>query len=95
MVTAGGRVDLLISDIELPDGSGFDLMAAVKALHGAPGIALSGYVAPRDKQRAADAGFCVHLNKPVRFDDVIQAIHDCTDGDTVVASNRRGAPTPT
>ncbi len=80
-----GPVDLLISDIALPDGSGYELMAAVKSMHGAPGIALSGYVEERDKQRAVDAGFCLHLDKPVRFDDVLQAIEDCHEGDTVVA----------
>lgn len=95
LARAGGRIDLLISDIALPDGSGCDLMAAVKALHGAPGIALSGYVDERDKQRAADAGFCVHLNKPVRFDDVIQAIEACTDGDSVIELKRQGVPSPT
>ncbi len=77
-----GRVDLLISDIALPDGHGYELMAAVKALHGVPGIALSGYVEERDKLRAVEAGFCVHLDKPVRFDDVLQAISDCLDGKT-------------
>lgn len=95
LARAGGRIDLLISDIALPDGSGCDLMAAVKALHGAPDIALSGYVDERDKQRAADAGFCVHLNKPVRFDDVIQAIEACTDGDSVIELKRQGVPSPT
>jgi CheY-like chemotaxis protein len=74
-----GRVDLLISDIALPDGHGYELMAAVKSMHGAPGIALSGYVDECDKQRAAEAGFCVHLDKPVRFDDVLQAISDCLE----------------
>ena len=80
------RIDLLISDIALPDGSGIEVMAAVKAQHGAPGIALSGYVDAADKQRAADAGFCLHLDKPVRFDDVIQAIEACMVGDTLLAS---------
>ena len=79
------RVDLLISDIALPDGSGCELMTAVKALHGVPGIALSGYVDDDDKRRAADAGFCVHLDKPVRFDDVLQAIEDCLDDNPLAA----------
>ena len=79
------RVDLLISDIALPDGHGYDLMTAVKALHGVPGIALSGYVDDDDKRRAADAGFCVHLDKPVRFDDVLQAIEDCLDDNPLAA----------
>ena len=82
-----GRVDLLISDIALPDGHGYELMAAVKALHGVPGIALSGYVDERDKLRAVEAGFCVHLDKPVRFDDVLRAISDCLDGKTAAVHN--------
>ncbi len=95
LARAESRIDLLISDIALPDGSGCDLMAAVKSLHGAPGIALSGYVDEADKQRAAEAGFCVHLDKPVRFDDVIQAIQECLSGGAVTASRRPGTPTPT
>jgi len=86
-VARKGRVDLLISDIALPDGHGYDLMAAVKAMHGVPGIALSGYVDESDKQRAAEAGFCVHLDKPVRFDDVLQAIADCLDGKPAAISS--------
>lgn len=88
------RIDLLISDIALPDGNGCELMAAVKAMHGAPGIALSGYVDARDKQRAVEAGFCVHLDKPVRFDDVLDAIEECLDGDGVMASKPGGTPAP-
>lgn len=80
-----GQIDLLISDIALPDGSGYELMAAVKAMHDAPGIALSGHVNEPDKQLAVDAGFCVYLDKPVRFDDVLQAIEDCFEDDTVAA----------
>ena len=85
-VAQAERVDLLISDIALPDGSGCELMTAVKALHGVPGIALSGYVDERDKQLAAEAGFCVHLDKPVRFDDVIQAIAACMGDDKLLVS---------
>jgi CheY-like chemotaxis protein len=78
-VAQSARIDLLISDIALPDGSGCELMSAVKAIHGVPWIALSGYVDEAAKLRAAQAGFCVHLDKPVRFDDVLQAIEDCVD----------------
>ena len=61
-------------------------MSTVKALHGVPGIALSGYVDEAAKRRAAEAGFCVHLDKPVRFDDVLQAIEDCVDDASTTAS---------
>jgi len=93
-LSRAGRVDLLISDIALPDGSGYELMAAVKAMHGAPGIALSGHVDELDKRRSADAGFCMHLDKPVRFDDVLAAIEECFEGDGVTASKPAVAPIP-
>ena len=39
---AAGEFDLVMSDIELPDGSGLDLMRSL-ARRGVPGIAISGY----------------------------------------------------
>ncbi len=38
-----GTFDLLISDIGLPDGTGFDLMSDLRQRGGPPGIALSGF----------------------------------------------------
>jgi PAS domain S-box-containing protein len=60
-------VDLVISDIGLPDGNGYDLMAALKARYGTRGIALSGYGADADIDRSQQAGFLAHLTKPVRI----------------------------
>ena len=58
--------DLLLSDLGLPDGSGVDLMRAIRR-HGSklPGIALSGYGQESDIQESRDAGFTAHLTKPV------------------------------
>ena len=58
--------DLLLSDLGLPDGSGVDLMRAIRQ-HGSklPGIALSGYGREIDIQQSRDAGFTAHLIKPV------------------------------
>jgi CheY-like chemotaxis protein len=58
--------DLLLSDLGLPDGSGLDLMRALRAEgFGLPGIALSGYGQESDLQQSRDAGFACHLVKPV------------------------------
>jgi CheY-like chemotaxis protein/anti-sigma regulatory factor (Ser/Thr protein kinase) len=62
------QFDVLISDIGLPDGSGTDLMRAVhKRQPRLRGIALSGFGMEEDTRRSTEAGFEIHLNKPVDF----------------------------
>jgi PAS domain S-box-containing protein len=77
-----GRFDLLISDIGLPDGSGAALMKELKSRHGMRGIALSGFGRDEDLARSRQAGFDVHLVKPVSLDLLEQtlrrlAVKDC------------------
>jgi signal transduction histidine kinase/CheY-like chemotaxis protein len=56
--------DLMISDIGLPDGSGYELMHELQALSPIKGIALSGYGMKSDIDRSLMAGFSAHLTKP-------------------------------
>ena len=56
--------DVLISDIGLPDGNGYDLMSALQGLSSIKGIALSGYGMKSDIDRSTAAGFSAHLTKP-------------------------------
>jgi PAS domain S-box-containing protein len=60
-----GQVDLLISDLGLPDGSGYDLMRRLQDRPGVRGIAISGYGMEQDVRRSKEAGFTEHLIKPV------------------------------
>ena len=64
---AGGQTfDLLLSDLGLPDGTGLDLMRALRAQGSTlPGIALSGYGQEQDIVQSRGAGFAAHLVKPV------------------------------
>jgi signal transduction histidine kinase/ligand-binding sensor domain-containing protein/ActR/RegA family two-component response regulator len=72
--SANGReFDLLVSDIEMPDGSGYDLMRAL-APRGIRGIAVSGYGSTEDKRNSREAGFSIHLTKPIVGDVLIDAI---------------------
>jgi two-component system, chemotaxis family, CheB/CheR fusion protein len=66
--------DLLISDIGLPDGSGYDLIAYLRNQYGMKGIALSGRGMPEDVAASEKAGFEAHLVKPVMLPDVSAAI---------------------
>jgi signal transduction histidine kinase/ActR/RegA family two-component response regulator len=67
--------DLIVSDIGLPDGSGYTLMKEIRAEHPVvPGIALSGYGMEDDIHRSQAAGFDAHLTKPIdvkTLDDLI------------------------
>ncbi|WZO99151.1 ATP-binding protein [Isosphaeraceae bacterium EP7] len=56
--------DLLISDIELPDGTGLELMAEAR-LSGMKGIAMSGFGSDDDLLMSEEAGFSMHLTKPI------------------------------
>ena len=67
------KFDLLISDIGLPDGNGFDLMKELHAQYGLKGIALTGYGMEQDISRSYAAGFTTHLTKPVRMESLDEA----------------------
>jgi len=66
--------DLVISDIGLPDRSGYELMQELSATKGLRGIALSGFGMENDVSRARAAGFSEHLTKPINFDRLEEAI---------------------
>ena len=56
---------------------GYALARALRAdaaLRTIPLVALTGYAAPDDRRRAAEAGFDRHLAKPAPLDDVLRAV---------------------
>ncbi len=71
-----GRQDLefVISDLGLPDGSGYELMKKLSTDYGLRGIALSGYGAEQDVAKSREAGFVEHLTKPVTYEMLERAI---------------------
>ncbi len=66
--------DLLLSDVGLPDGSGLDLMRTLRKTGEVKGIALSGYGTEDDVRASKEAGFALHLTKPVNFNELLEAI---------------------
>lgn len=64
----GAGADVLISDIGLSDGSGWELLRVLredKLPHPFYCIALSGYGLTRDRSTSREAGFRHHLLKPI------------------------------
>ena len=82
--------DLLISDIGLPDGTGYELMAELRTSHSLVGIALTGYGMEEDVNRSHAAGFVAHLTKPVSvhaLDTALSAIRREPDNKKHVAGD--------
>lgn len=73
-LSAKERFDIIISDLGLPDMTGFELMKRIKETHGTRGIAMSGYGMEDDIKKGEQAGFDDHLIKPVRFAQLEQSI---------------------
>jgi CheY-like chemotaxis protein len=72
--------DIALVDIGLPGMDGYEVARRLRANPATAGIkliALTGYGSSADTQRALDAGFDMHLVKPVDSDRLLAAIHDC------------------
>jgi CheY-like chemotaxis protein len=69
-------LDLVISDLGLPDGSGLDMMRKLSTEFGLRGIALSGFGTDSDRAESMAAGFDRHLTKPIDIADLRSAIVD-------------------
>lgn len=67
-------IDLLISDLNLEDGSGLDLVRQVQAIRPIKAIALSGFDDAEDIRQSKAAGFVEHLRKPVDLTTLEKAI---------------------
>ncbi len=70
--------DLVLSDIELPDGTGLELMRTIASTRETPGIAMSGFGSDEDMQLSLSAGFSLHLTKPLDTSRLDQAIRRVT-----------------
>jgi signal transduction histidine kinase len=62
--------DILISDVDLPDGSGRDLMRNLARCYPIRGIAISGHGMKEDIESSIAAGFSYHITKPVDWEEL-------------------------
>jgi PAS domain S-box-containing protein len=74
-VASQAELDVIVSDIELPDGSGLELLWNLRRANSAiPAVALSGFGSSADVELSRSAGFAIHLTKPVDFRQLEDAI---------------------
>jgi CheY-like chemotaxis protein len=60
------RFEVLVSDIGLPDGTGWELLAQANLLQAPYAIAMSGFGMNADHLRSREAGYRHHLLKPFK-----------------------------
>ncbi len=87
------RPDVLLSDIEMPNENGYDLLRQVRALPpeeggNTPASALTAYARVTDRTRVLRAGFQLHVPKPVEPSELIAVIAN------LAARREKGAPLP-
>ena len=64
------QFDVVLCDIALPDGNGYDVIAQAKRKQPVKAVALTGFGAIEDIERGKEAGFDFHLTKPVDFHEL-------------------------
>ena len=88
------KVDILVSDIGLPDGSGYALLAQARQAQPAlRAIALTGFGTPQDARFSREAGFDFHLTKPLDFHELrtlLAQMTEPTQADSSVESEGNG-----
>ena len=64
-IIGSGDVDVLLCDIGLPDGSGYEVVSQARRKQGIQAVAITGFGTDEDLRRSKEAGFDFHLVKPI------------------------------
>jgi PAS domain S-box-containing protein len=78
-LAAKEKFDVIVSDIGLPDVTGYDLMRQIKSRYSTKGIAMSGYGLEEDVRKSREAGFSDHVIKPANVDHLERTIRRVVD----------------
>jgi len=73
----GAHFDILVTDIGMPEEDGYSLVRKLRALKGGRhmlAIAVTGYASRGDVAAAIEAGFDLHVPKPVDFDTFVPMV---------------------
>jgi signal transduction histidine kinase/ActR/RegA family two-component response regulator len=77
-IARSARPDVIVSDISMPGEDGYDLIRSLRAvspkMQEVPAIALTAHARLEDVSRVLEAGFTMHLGKPVRPTSLCAAI---------------------
>jgi CheY-like chemotaxis protein len=75
---AAKQPDVIVSDVEMPGEDGYSLMRTIRAMdtpaRNVPAIALTAYARGTDRLTALEAGFQMHMAKPVEAIELVAAV---------------------
>ncbi|MGH7244761.1 MAG: PAS domain-containing protein [Phycisphaerales bacterium] len=92
-IAMGKRVDVILSDIGLPERDGYEFMRSLRA-QGClvPAAALTAFARTEDRTRALQAGYLTHISKPVETAELLATVASLAMRDTPkAAGGKRGA----
>jgi CheY-like chemotaxis protein len=67
---ASQKFDVVLCDIGLPDGTGYEVISQAKRKQPVKAVAITGFGTDEDIRRGQEAGFDFHLVKPVDFHEL-------------------------
>jgi len=71
----GEAVDIVVTDLAMPGEDGYALLARLrKGGNAVPVIALTASATPEDRDRVMEAGFALHLTKPIDPSELLVAV---------------------
>jgi PAS domain S-box-containing protein len=77
------RLDLVVSDIGMPNQDGYDFIRQLRALPAGaggnlPAVALTAYARAEDRRRVLNAGYSMHVSKPVEPAELVAVVLSLT-----------------
>jgi signal transduction histidine kinase len=79
---AGAHFDIIVTDIGMPEVDGYSLVRRLRTLQAGRqmlAIAVTGYASTRDVEAAMNAGFDLHVPKPVDFNTFVPMVRRLAD----------------
>ena len=70
----GMRFDILLTDLNLPDGDGIDLVREAKQAQQLKAIAVTGRTSEEERAAGMQAGVDLYLTKPIDFRELREAL---------------------
>jgi hypothetical protein len=94
---ASTRIDVVLVDIAMPDEDGYALLAKLRDEDRARGrhtpvIAMTGFADAVHRKRVVEAGFDLHLTKPLPLDELVVAVSMAAEGNSAGFALARTGP---